>query len=63
MSNTESRQNPAPPTLIPTEELRVNLSNILDRVSQGEVFVLTRRGTLICKIEPITPDEMWEMAR
>jgi antitoxin (DNA-binding transcriptional repressor) of toxin-antitoxin stability system len=65
MSNNESRQgaDAVPPTMIPTDYLRLHLSDILSRVAEGEVFVVTRRGNVVCKIEPITVDEMWEMAR
>lgn len=65
MSNEESRQSAdaVPPTMIPTDYLRLNLSDVLSRVSEGEVFVVTRRGQVVCKIEPITLDEMWGMVR
>lgn len=36
-------------------ETKTRLSELIDRVEQGQVFVITRRGRPVAEIRPVTP--------
>ncbi|WP_456371192.1 type II toxin-antitoxin system Phd/YefM family antitoxin [Thermodesulfatator atlanticus] len=43
--------------IIGVYEARTRFSEILDRVAQGERFVITRRGIPVAVIEPVSPQK------
>jgi prevent-host-death family protein len=36
-------------------ETKTRLSELIDRVEQGQVFVVTRRGKPVAELRPVTP--------
>ena len=42
-------------TVVGTFDAKTHLSELLERVSEGESFVITRRGRAIARLVPATP--------